>query len=191
MGHRARSAGVVFSSFAGVLAAQLSNVSGIQNTFATLFPGVDLSTVGGWMQLYGEILFIAAGFAGATLVSKWASDETEGRLEEILSVPLSRSRWVITGGIATLFGVAVMTILFAAGIALGGASAGLDAGNAIVGTAALGLFAAAVIGVGFAVGGLWRTSIAAEIAALFVVVTYLIGLVGPALKLPDWFNNLR
>ena len=52
----------------------------------------------------------------------------------------------------------------------------------MVGSAALGLFAAAVVGVGFAVGGLWRTSLAAELAAVFVVVTYLIDLVAPAAR---------
>jgi ABC-2 type transport system permease protein len=182
--------GVVFASFAGTLADQVANVSGIQETFAALFPGVDFDSVGGWMQLYAEILYIAAGFAGATLVAKWASDENDGRLEEILSVPLSRSRWVIAGGLAALVGTVVMTVLFAAGIAIGAASTNLSAADAVTGTAPLGLFAAAVIGVGFAVGGVWRTSLAAEIAALFVVVTYLIGLLGPALKLPDWFNNL-
>jgi ABC-2 type transport system permease protein len=182
--------GIVFSSFAGVLADQVSGVSGIENTFGALFPGVDFNTVGGWMQLYGELLFIAMGFAGATLVSKWASDENDGRLEELLSVPMTRVRWVITGGVAALVGVALVTVLFAAGIAIGAGTSGLDAKDALLGTTALGLFAAAVVGIGFAVGGVWRTSLAAEIAALYVVITYLIGLVGPALKLPDWFNNL-
>ena len=182
--------GIMYASLAGYLSDQVAGVSGINDTLGALFPGIDLTVVGGWMQLYAELLFIALGFAGSTLVSKWASDENDGRLEEILSVPMTRARWVITGGIAALIGVVVITVLFAAGIAIGAAAGGISAGDAILGCAALGLFAAAVVGVGFAVGGLWRTSLAAEIAALFVVVTYLIGLVGPALKLPDWFNNL-
>jgi polyether ionophore transport system permease protein len=182
--------GIIYASFAGILADQVAGVSGIANTFAALFPGVDLNSVGGWMQLYGELLFIAAGFAGATLVSKWASDEDDGRLEEILSVPMSRGRWVITAGIAALMGVVVATALFAAGIAIGSETGGISAGDAILGCAALGLFAAATVGIGFAVGGVWRTSLAAEVAALFVVVTYLLGLVAPALKLPDWVQNL-
>jgi ABC-2 type transport system permease protein len=182
--------GVVFASFAGVLADQISDVSGIINTFAVLFPGVDFTTTGGWMSLYAEILFIAAGFAGTTLVSKWASDENDGRLGEILSAPMTRTRWVISGGIAALAAVVIMTVLFAAGIAIGSAVGGLSAGDAVLGTAALGLFAAAVVGIGFAIGGLWRTSLAAELAAVFVVVTYLIQLVAPAFKAPDWFTNL-
>jgi putative exporter of polyketide antibiotics len=182
--------GIVFASFAGVLADQIAGVSGITNTFAALFPGVDFSTTGGWMSLYAEILFIAAGFAGTTLVSKWASDENDGRLEEVLSVPMSRTRWVISGGIAALVAVAVMTVLFAAGIAIGSAVGGLSAGDAVLGTAALGLFAAAVVGIGFAIGGVWRTSLAAELAAVFVVVTYLIQLIAPVFKAPDWITNL-
>ncbi|HEY5519104.1 MAG TPA: hypothetical protein VIK08_00450 [Candidatus Limnocylindrales bacterium] len=182
--------GILYASFAGVLADQVAGVSGIANTFAAIFTGVDFNTVGGWLQLYGELLFIAAGFAGATLVSKWASDENDGRLEEILSVPMTRARWVITGGVAALIGVVLTTILFAAGIAIGAATGGISAGDAILGCAALGLFAAAVVGIGFAVGGVWRTSVAAEVAAIFVVVTYLLQLLAPALKLPDWVQNL-
>ena len=47
----------------------------------------------------------------------------------------------------------------------------------------------ALAGIGFAVGG-FRTSMAAEVVGLIVVVTYLIDLLGPALKLPDWFHQI-
>jgi len=83
-----------------------------------------------------------------------------------------------------------MTILFAAGVGLGAASGGVAAGDPMIGSAALGLYAAAVVGIGIAVGGLWRTSLAAEIAALVVVATYLIDLVAPPLKLPDQVHQL-
>jgi hypothetical protein len=59
----------------------------------------------------------------------------------------------------------------------------------MAGTATIGLYAAALAGIGFAVGG-FRTSIAAEAVALVVVATYLIDLVVPALKLPDWVHQL-
>ena len=60
----------------------------------------------------------------------------------------------------------------------------------MLGSAALGLFALAIVGIGFAVGGLWRTSLAAEIAALVVVATYLIDLLAPRSSLPDWVHQL-
>ena len=49
---------------------------------------------------------------------------------------------------------------------------------------------AALIGIGVAVGGLWRTSLAAEVVALFVVATYLLDLLAPPLNLPDWVHQL-
>jgi ABC-2 type transport system permease protein len=137
-----------------------------------------------------QLLLIAAGFGAATFVSKWASDEQDGRLEMILATPLARARWVIAGGIAAILAVVVMTVLFAAGIGLGAASGGVAVGDSITGSAVLGIYAAAIVGVGVAVGGVWRTSIAAEIAAMVVLVTYLIDLVAPPLGLPDWVHQL-
>jgi ABC-2 type transport system permease protein len=155
-----------------------------------LFPNADFASVGGWMQFYAELLFIAAGFAGVTFVSKWASDEGEGRLEMALTTPLARARWVVAGGVAALLAVVVTTILFAAGVAVGSGIGGLSSGDALLGCASLGLYAAAIVGIGVAVGGVWRTSIAAEIAALVVVATYLLDLVAPPLNLPDWLHQL-
>ena len=155
-----------------------------------LFPNADFASVGGWMQFYVELLFIAAGFAGATFVARWASDEADGRLEMALTTPLARARWVLAGGAAALMAVVVATVLFAVGIAIGSAIGGLSSGDALLGSVSMGLYAAAIVGIGVAVGGLWRTSIAAEIAALVVVVTYLLDLVAPPLNLPDWLHQL-
>jgi putative exporter of polyketide antibiotics len=83
-----------------------------------------------------------------------------------------------------------MTVLFALGVGSGAASGGVSAGTAMAGSASLGLYAAALIGIGIAVGGLWRTSLAAEIVALVVVVTYLIDLLVPPLNLPSWVHEL-
>ena len=182
--------GILYASLAGSLADQIQSFGSFQTTFAALFPGIDFSSTGGWLQLYAELLYIAAGFAAATFVSRWASDETDGRLEMVLATPMARARWVVAGGAAALLATAAMTVLFAAGVGLGSASWGLAAGDAMVGCAALGLYAAAIVGVGVAVGGLWRTSLAAEIAALVVVATYLLDLVAPPLNLPDWVHQL-
>jgi ABC-2 type transport system permease protein len=182
--------GILFASLGGSLADQLGKVSSLTTALGLIFPNVDFHSAGGWMQLYVELLYIAAGFAGATFVAKWASDETEGRLEEVLTTPTPRVRWVFAGGVAALVAVVVMTVLFAIGVGVGALVGGLTVGDAIVGTAALGLFAAAVVGVGFAIGGVWRTSWAAELAALFVVATYLTELLAQPLGLPDWVRQL-
>ncbi len=182
--------GILYASLAGSLADQIGSSSGILDSFAKVFPGADFKSTGGWMQFYAELLYIAAGFAAATFVSKWASDEGDGRLELVLGTPLARPRWVVAGGIAALLAVVVTTVLFAAGVGLGSAAGGLAAGDAMLGCASLGLYAAAIVGIGVAVGGVWRTSIAAEIAALVVVATYLLDLVAPPLNLPDALHQL-
>jgi ABC-2 type transport system permease protein len=182
--------GLLYASLAGSLADQIAGSTGILDTFGKIFPGADFSSTGGWMQFYAELLYIAAGFAAATFVSRWASDEGEGRLEMALTTPMTRARWVVAGGAAALLAIVVTTVLFAAGIGLGSAVGGLASGDAVLGCASLGIYAAAIVGIGFAVGGLWRTSIAAEIAALVVVATYLLDLLAPPLNLPDWIHQL-
>ena len=172
------------------MTAQLANDPSLVGAFEVVFPNFDLASAGGFLQLYAQLFYIAAGFAGATFVSKWASDETGGRLEAILTTPLSRARWLVAGAVGAVVAIVVMTVLLAAGIGLGAAAGGLDASRPLVGSVALGLYSAAIVGVGFAVGGLWRTSLAAEIAALVVVATYLVDLLAPALKLPEAVHQL-
>jgi ABC-2 type transport system permease protein len=182
--------GALLASLVVPFADLIAKDPSISKIFAGIFPGFDFATPGGWLQLYVALFYIAAGFAAATFISKWASDETDGRLEALLVTPMARARWVVAGGLGAILAVVVMTVLFAAGIGLGAAAGGATAGQAMLGTASLGLYAAAIVGVGVAVGGLWRTSLAAEIAALIVVATYLIDLLSPPLKLPDWFHQL-
>jgi ABC-2 type transport system permease protein len=182
--------GLMLASLVGSLVDQIANQPVFRDLFAAMFPNFDITTAGGFLQAYAQFLFILAGYAGATFVGKWASDETEGRLEMVLTTPLARARWAIAGGAGAIGAVVVTTVLLAIGIGFGAASSGVEAGGAMVGSAALGLYAAAIVGVGVAVGGLWRTSLAAEIAAVVVTATFLIDLLAPPLELPDWVHQL-
>jgi ABC-2 type transport system permease protein len=182
--------GALLASLVGPMAVQIRGDANLLKVMQTAFPSFDLTSTGGFLQLFVELFYIAAGFAAATLVSKWASDETSGRLEELLATPLTRARWVVAGAIAAFLGDLILTGLFALGVASGAASGGISAGSALLGSGSLGLYAAALIGIGVAIGGIWRASIAAEIVALLVVVTYLVDLLVPALGLPDWVHQL-
>ncbi len=182
--------GLMLASLVGSLSSEIGRQPQFMELFRTLFPDYDITTAGGFLQVYAQFLFIVAGYAGATFVSRWASDETDGRLEMLLAAPLARARWAIAGGVGAFGAVVVMTVMLAIGIGIGAASSGVEAGGAMAGSAALGLYALAVVGVGVAIGGLWRTSSAAEIAALVVTATFLVDLLAPPLKLPDWFHRL-
>jgi ABC-2 type transport system permease protein len=181
--------GLVMAGASRSLADQFARSPDLESTFAHIFPSFNVATAGGLLQLLISLAFIVVGFASATLVSGWASDESSGRLEMLLSTPLSPSRWAVYSGLGVYAAIVVMTALVAGAIGIGALSAGSDALTPMTGTITLGLYAAALAGVGFAVGG-FRTSIAAEAVALLVVVMYLIDLIVPALSLPDWIHQL-
>jgi ABC-2 type transport system permease protein len=182
--------GALLGSLVGSFSDLIAKTPEMGNVFGQIFPNFDFTTAGGWLQLYAEIFYIAAGFAATTFVAKWASDETDGRLEGLLTTPMTRTRWVVAGGTAAVAGSFLMALLFAVGTALGAASGGSTAGDALLGSLSLGLYAIAIVGIGVAIGGLWRTSLAAEIAALVVVATFLVDLLAPPLGLPDWVHQL-
>ena len=107
-----------------------------------------------------------------------------------MTTPLSRARWAVSGGLGVFAAIVVFTVLLAVGVGLGVAIGGGDVVTPVVGTVVLGLYALALTGIGLAVGGLFRTSLAGEVVAAIVILTFVVGLVAPALKLPDWVNQL-
>ena len=183
--------GLVMAAASRSLADEFAGLSpDTASTFRNIFPSFDFANAGSLLQLLVQLEFIVAGFGAATLVAGWASDEISGRLEMLLATPLARSRWAILSGLGVYLAIASMTAIFAVAVAIGAALAGSDAVTPMAGCASLGLYAAALAGVGFAVGGVFRTSIAAEVVALLAGATYLIDLIAPALKLPDAIHRL-
>jgi len=89
-----------------------------------------------------------------------------------------------------MVGVVVFTVIAMVGIAVGAVIAGSEIATPVVGTIVLGLYAAALGGIGIAVGGLFGTSYAGPFVALFTILTWFVGIIGPALKLPDIFHEL-
>ncbi len=170
---------------------ELNNAPDFMNLLQTIFPNVDVVAVGGFLQLlFVQFGLILAGLAAATLVGVWAGDETSGRLEFLLATPLSRGRWVVAGGVALLTGVVAFTVISAIGIALGATITGGDISTPVLGTAALGLYAAAWVGVGVAFGGLVGTRLAGTFVAVLTIITWALDTIVPALGLPDWVHDL-
>lgn len=163
---------------------------GVLRIFQLMFPTLDINAPGFALQL----AFLAFGYLGialaaARLMSGWASDEGEGRLELLLATSMHRVRWFVQSALGVLLSVVVVAAVVAVGIAVGVTSIGGSVVEPVAGTAVLLLYGAAVAGIGFAVGGLWRSS-AAGVAALIVAVgTLLLDIVVPALKLPTWLHQ--
>jgi ABC-2 type transport system permease protein len=184
--------GFVFGAASLSLSGALADLS--PDTLAiyeAIFPNIDLNGAGAFLQIafitFGLIL---AGFAAATLVGGWASDESDGRLETLLSAPMSRVRWMLSGGLGLYAAIVVMTLVTAFGVGLGSALAGGDVATPIVGTVVIGLYALALAGIGVAVGGVFSTSFAGEAVAAVVILSFVIDLLAPALEWPDWVHQL-
>ncbi len=182
--------GLVIAASGRAFTDLIQTAPAMANLLQTAFPGSDILSVGGFLQLlFFQFGLILAGLAAATLVGSWAADETSGRLEMLLATPLARRRWIMGGGLAILGQIVVLTTLAAIGIAVGTLLAGGEARTPVVGTLALGAFAAAMAGVGIAVAG-WRASWAAPAVALLTIVTWFVDTIAPALRLPDVVHQL-
>ncbi|HEX3264258.1 MAG TPA: ABC transporter permease subunit [Candidatus Limnocylindrales bacterium] len=183
--------GLVMGGAARSFMEQLGNSPDFMQLLKTIFPNVDYASAGGFLQLlFVEFGILLGGLAAATFVAGWASDETSGRLEMVLATPLSRLRWALSGGIGMLINVAVFVALTMIGISLGVASSDSEIATPATGTLILGVYAVALIGIGMAVGGLFRTGWAAPFVVIFIVATWFLQLLGPLLGLPDLVTSL-
>jgi ABC-2 type transport system permease protein len=182
--------GLAMAAGSKSFADQLDQSPDLTRTFSSLFPGLDMRTAGGFLQLvFVQLGFVIIGFAAVTLVAGWASDETSGRLETVLSAPLSRPSWALASAAGIGGVVMVMTVVLAAGVGIGSAAAGSGIARPVSGALALGLYALALTGVGAALLGL-RARAAAPTLAVLVSATFVIDLFAPGLHLPRWVDGL-
>jgi ABC-2 type transport system permease protein len=170
---------------------EISRTPAIVDAFRSIVPGIDFTTTQGFLQLaFVDMGLALAGLAAATFVAVRSSDEPGGRLELVLATPLSRRRWSTASGIAVWLALAVATVILAVAIAAGVAFAGGEAIGPMVGVLVLALYGAALAGVGLAVGGLVRSSLAGPVVAVVAIGTFLVDILAPALRLPDWVQQL-
>ncbi|HUP83730.1 MAG TPA: hypothetical protein VM284_06040 [Candidatus Limnocylindria bacterium] len=183
--------GLILGNTSSTFLEQLRNSPMFMRLLEQYAPDLDFASAGGFMQLlFVQFGVLLAGLAAATFVGIWASDETSGRLELVLATPLSRIRWAVAGGVGMLINVGVFVAMVAAGIGLGIASSGGDIATPVVGSLVLGVYAAALVGIGLAVGGVLRTSWAAPAVVIVVLLTWLLQLLGRLFNLPDAIQNL-
>ena len=182
---------LVVASTASSLADVLHKVPTLEQMMRFLYPDIDYTSVGGVLQLvflqFGLIVF---GFTAATAVAGWASEESSGRLEVLLSAPMSRVAWFLRSGLGTFLAIALSAAVVSLATAIGAAGQGSDAGQPARGAFVLALYGLAWAGVGLGVGGLVRSSLAAPTVIVLTVGSFLIELFATALKLPDWVAGL-
>jgi ABC-2 type transport system permease protein len=183
--------GFVIAAGSRSFAETIGTAPEILSFFEGFFKGIDLTSPGGFLQIaFAEFGFILIGLAAATFVAGWASDETSGRLEMLLSTPLTRARSVVAGGLAVYLATVLAAAILAAAIGLGSAVAGGEWAEPAAGTFVLVVYGVGLAGVGMAVGGIVRPSIAGPAVALLAIVIAVLDIIVPALDWPDWIHQL-
>ena len=156
-----------------------------------MLPGMDWTTPVGFLELlFVDFGLVLVGLAAATLVWGRMADESEGRFELLLTTPLTRARWAVVNGIGAWLGVALIIVIVATALVIGVSAAGGEIGTPLVGMTVLALYGAALVGIGIGVGGLIGPTLAAPVVMGFAIATFLVDLLGPALSLPDWLQQL-
>ena len=183
--------GVLMAAASRSLLDTLKGSPAMADIFRNLIPGVDITTAAGFLQLaFADLGFVLIGLATATFIAVRSSDETSGRLELQLATPLTRARWAAASGIAVWLAILLVIGMLAAAVALGVASIGQDAATPAMGMLVLAAYGAALAGIGVAVAGVVRASLAAAVVLAVTVGTFLIDLLVPVLRLPEWLGQL-
>jgi ABC-2 type transport system permease protein len=183
--------GLLMAAASRAFVDELAKAPSLLEMIDNLLPGMDWSTPVGFLQvLFVDFGLVLVGLAAATLVAGGMGDELDGRFELLLATPLSRAHWAVANGVGAVLGIAVVTAFVAGSLAIGVTAAGGEVGTPLVGTLVLALYGAALVGVGFAVGGLVGPSIAGWTVAGLAIGTFLVDILGPALALPDWLQQL-
>ena len=161
----------------------------IAAVFQRAVPGPAYASMLGFVW-FGIALLLLAGYA-VVQVSRWSAQDQEGRVEMLLSAPISRARIVVERALE--FAVASLLIVIGGyvGVAAEVPFAGLklDAGHVFTASALLWPFALAFGGLGVAVASRWP-GVAVPFLAAFAAVEYFLGDLAPLFRLPGWVANL-
>ncbi len=163
----------------------------LEEVFRAAFPNADLGEPGFALQLiFVQIGTLLGAAASAALIGGWAADESEGRFEMLLTAPRARFRWIVESGIGTFLAIGIVALIVATITAIAIAATGGEVVDPFIGSSVIALYGMALGGLGIAVGGVVRPSLAAPTVIVVLVAMLLIDILGPILELPEWFLDL-
>ncbi len=183
--------GFIIAASADQFVTTIGSIPQVVEMIRQIFPDEDIVSTAGFIQLafFSEAI-IVIGLAAGGFVGGWASDESDRRLELVIGAPVSRARWALRSAAAVMVAIALMTAIMAIGVAIGAATQAGDPLSLLPGLAVLGLYGMALAGIGLAVGGLIRPSLAAPVTIVLGLAFYLLDLIGSILDLPEAIVDL-
>jgi putative exporter of polyketide antibiotics len=139
---------------------------------------------------FSTLLLLISLFV-AVQVNGWAADDAEGRLEMILSAPVSRARVVVERIAAVVLASTVLVAVSSLAVYVSASSTGisLPGGRFVFASAAVLPVAYAFSGIGHALVG-WRPRIAVAVLGALAVVGYFAQQFAPLFQWPDWVRNI-
>ena len=139
---------------------------------------------------FSTLLLLISLFV-AVQVNGWAADDAEGRLEMILSAPVSRARVVVERVAAVVVASAFVVATSSLAVYVTATSTGitLPTGRFVFASAAVLPVAYAFAGIGHALVG-WRPRVAVAILGALAVIGYFAQQFAPLFQWPEWVKNI-
>jgi ABC-2 type transport system permease protein len=140
-----------------------------------------------WFGIFVALLSVFA----ITQVARWSADDNEGRLEMILSAPVSRTRVVVERAVALTLRMAGVIAITSLAFWLGAAAASItvDPGSLTVASVVLIPFGLSFAAIGAVLASRVPRAAVAVLTA-YAFLSYLLSELGPLLKWPDWALKL-
>ncbi|MEU6503255.1 ABC transporter permease [Streptomyces californicus] len=180
--------GVMYGSILGEAAGMVKDVEQVQQALAEI--GGATVTESFAAMVMTVVAVVAAGYVVMAALRP-RTEENAGRAEPLLATGLSRNRWLGSHLAITLAGGTALLVLAGLGFGLSGAASTGDAGLVLELTGAAAAYAPALwatAGVAVLLHGWFPRAAAA--AWIVPVYGFLVGYLGPVLRLPEGLRNL-
>jgi ABC-2 type transport system permease protein len=181
--------GAVFVSLTKTLIQPLLSIPALTHFFGGFVSGHLYTSFLGYFWLsFAELLF--AGFA-ITQVARWSAEDTDGRLELMLSTPISRAAIVIERALGLALGALAIAALSEGAVILAAHYQAMDVSAQKITEASLLLVPFALV---FAAAGsvlaAWNPRAAVGLLGAIAFASYLLDEVGPIFKWPGWIQDI-
>ena len=181
--------GVLFVYLTRAVIQPLLSIPTLSQFFGGTAGGQVFTTFLGYIWLtFAQLLFAAFAIAQ---VARWSAEDSDGRLELILSTPRSRASVVIERAIALTLGAAIVAAVTGVAVAVAAHYQAMDVSRERLaeGTLLLVPFALVFAAAG-AVLAAWNPRAAVGLLGGLAFASYLVNELGPLFRWPTWVQDL-
>lgn len=180
--------GALFVSLTKTVIQPLLSIPALTHFFGGFVGGQLYTSFLGYFWLsFAQLLF--AGFAIAQ-VARWSAEDSDGRLELMLSAPISRAAIVVERALVLTLGAIVIAAVSEVAVLIVAHYQAMDVSTQKVTEASLLLVPFALV---FAAAGsvlaAWNPRAAVGLLGAFAFASYLVDEVGPIFKWPGWVQD--